>query len=174
VYKGAALGCVDVIRPQELHDHLLELRRRGGEGLEDLQGSDVQVELLYRVCAGNRFGWGGFSEIGTATLVPCDSSVVREATPEEAEELDDRWEVQLDDFPPWMLGLDEQTLQRPEHFERQLRLPCISRKYRPPVGTQKAALTSGIWHSYLPVDPEALARRRERLMRYRAKAQALR
>ena len=54
-------------------------------------------------------------------------------------------------------------------------LPSISRKYKPRVGKQLPALSAGgqVWHTYLPVDAAAIARRRERLMRYRAKMVAM-
>jgi hypothetical protein len=166
VYKGPQPACIDVMRQSDLLTLVKDLRGRGGDGADEaVETADWSfVEVLYRVAVANDFGWSGFSKPGRVRF-PCgemDLGVAR---------WEDPGDLHLDpsEFPPSLFGLDEEQIKRPEHFERQIRLPNISRKYRAPLAKQLPALTRGVWHTALPIDAKKLAERRERLMKYRSK-----
>jgi hypothetical protein len=177
VYKGGSVACVDVVKPADVRDYCRHHGAHPGKdgGTKAKRGGDAarweSLRVSYRVCVWNEFGWSGFSPAGRV-LLPLDGQSVGA---EEGGESDPE-DLHLDpeEFPYQLFGLEEDVLQKPEHFERPMRLPSIrlagQRKGRGVLGRQRPALSADgkVWHAFLPVDAQALAKRRERLMRQRA------
>jgi len=166
-YRGPNTGCVDMLREEEVRNYYSALRTRQGV---EVGPSTPEVNLVYRVMAHNQFGWSRFSTAVGVVTVPCGDVILEE-------DKEDPHDLKLDpnEFPHHIFGLPPDVLDKPEHFERSMALPNISRKYKPRLGKQLPALSAGgqVWHAYLPVDAAAIARRRERVMRYRAMMAAL-
>lgn len=137
--------------------------------------SSPPLEVVYKVSACNTYGWSDFSDgvgihIDTTDIFRDTSSNSGEQEGGLTSKELDRICEPKDQFPHFMLGLDENVLEKPEHFERSMRLPNISRKYKGAPVKQKPGMTERVWFSYIPVDAKTLVERRERLMKYRAKS----